>query len=159
MLNVACPLTGLHSYIDRRDVYNNNEGNYGLEETPHVTLLYGLHKGVDLVDVIKVVDKFTFTLLKVGNVSKFDNPEYDVLKFGVEGPHLADCNKALKKLPNKSTFPNYVPHLTIGYLKKGTADKYIAMFKRFKIDTYPSSITFSTPEGDSFKIPIKINFN
>jgi hypothetical protein len=157
MLNVPYHASGIHEYIYSSDVYNND--GTGLETTPHITLLYGLHKGVSLVDVLNVLKNFQFGVLKIGNVSKFDNEHFDVLKFGVDGESLHECNKVLKKLPHTSKFPDYKPHLTVGYLKKGTADYYIKLLKNFKIETYPSYATYSTAEGDKYKVPIKINFD
>lgn len=157
MLNVAYPTAGVHSYIQSSHVYNND--GTGLETTPHITLLYGLHKEVMLVDVLRVMENFSFGNLTISDVSKFEQEDFDVLKFSVTGESLHECNKKLKKLPCTVKFPDYKPHLTIAYLKKGYADYYISILKKFKIETYPSSATYSHADGDKFKIPIKINLS
>lgn len=157
MINVAFPLSGIQSYIQRNDVYNNNTNDYGLPTTPHITLLYGLHKDVPLSKVVTIIDKYTFGNINIGSATIFDNKDYDVLKFNIESENLSSCNKDLKKLPHTSTFSDYIPHLTIGYLKKGTGAKYTALFKNFKNSVSPSYVTYSTVENDTFKIPIKIN--
>jgi len=144
----------LAKIIKIEDIYD--KPGYGLEDEPHTTALYGFDKDVDVQDVKDIVSKFLknkdTVKLKVKGLSIFENKKYDVLKFDVESSDLTKLNAALKKLPNKSDFPNYHPHITVGYLKPGTGKKYVKKFKNtinlesnnFKYSYPPKNVEFFT---------------
>jgi 2'-5' RNA ligase len=139
-------IKNIHSIIEKDDIYiEPYDQSYGLEDEPHCTLLYGLHKNVKLEEVKKIVNNFKFEECIIKNVSLFEN-DYDVLKFDVEGKNLKECNEKLKKLPHTSDY-QYHPHLTIAYIKKGKGKKYINMLKdkKYKID--PLYIIYSYSNG------------
>jgi len=121
----------IHDAIDPKDIYEDPEDDsYGLEDEPHVTLLFGLREEVTDDDVKKVLDKFTFEPIKIKELSSFDNDVYDVLKFSVDGGgNLGDANKEFKKFPYTSNYPDYHPHMTVAYLKSKTAKKWIKKSK------------------------------
>lgn len=96
----------------------------GLENEPHVTALYGLTE-TDPKPVIQVCKKFGPLTATLGLIEAFENEEYDVLKITVDSPDLAKLNAALKKLPHENDYPDFRPHVTIGYLKPGTAKAYV----------------------------------
>lgn len=94
----------------------------GLENEPHVTVLYGFNEGFDtqeLKDWFKGDNGFTMTL---GKVSRFECPEYDVLKLDVNSEWCVATNELLS-----STFKDdvtasqytYKAHLTLAYVEKG----------------------------------------
>lgn len=108
--------------IDPADIYDSEEG-HGLEDEPHVTALYGLD--ADVADPVKkAIAGIGPIKAKFGKASIFSNDKYDVLKFDVDSPDLHRLNAELKKLPHSSDFPDYQPHITVAYLKKGTGQKY-----------------------------------
>jgi 2'-5' RNA ligase len=68
-------------------------------------------------------------------MSLFENDEYDVLKFNVISNDLAKLNKLMKgNFEYTSNYPNYIPHLTIAYLKKGEGKKYIKNMETLEIE-------------------------
>lgn len=148
----------IHDAINLNDIYiQEGDRSYGLEDEPHCTLLYGLHKGVSVDDIKKITNNYTFTPLKAHNVSLFANPDYDVLKFDIEGENLHEINSDLQQYPFTSTFPDYHPHMTIGYLKPGTGKRYVKMFKNTEFpNMIPQYVIYSTPEGDKEIIDIKV---
>jgi 2'-5' RNA ligase len=165
MLYFSFPqLAELQSQIEDEDLFVPEEGDtrtYGKETEPHCTLLYGLHKEVTLDQVKEALSDVTFTECKLYNVSKFDNPKYDVLKFDVKGNAPTSCglreaNDALKAYPYTSDFPDYHPHSTIAYLKKGSADKYISNLKDKEYNLTPEYAIYSVPSGDKHKIKINV---
>jgi 2'-5' RNA ligase len=104
---------------------NENEG--GLEEEPHITLLYGIH--ADEVDKEKVYESlkniYEFDI-ETEKVDLFENEKFDVVKLNV---NVTDKLKELRGiyenlLPNTQTFEGYHPHLTIAYVKPGEGKKY-----------------------------------
>jgi len=147
----------IHDLIDSNDLYNEVGEDYGLETEPHVTLLFGLHKGIPTSTVEKVLDDRTFYTCKGHNASIFENEKYDVLKFDIEGDGLHEINDELKKQPHTSDFPDYHPHMTIAYLKPGKGKKYIKMLKGMKYQLPPKYAVYSKPNGTKNKITIKVD--
>ena len=146
----------IQDVINPKDIYEEDEDStYGLEDEPHTTLLFGLHEEVSLKDVKNILEKFTFSTCKIHNISTFNNPKYDVLKFEVKGDNLHQCNEKLKQFPHTNNFPDYNPHLTIGYLHPGTGKKYVNRLKDIEFDLVPKHAVYSQSNGD--KSIIKVN--
>lgn len=118
-----------------------------LEGEPHVTLLYGLHSDEIEDDVILDISSKGIKSMGLGNVSLFENEDNDILKFDVEAPFLYDINKKLRKLPHTSDYPNYHPHCTIAYLKPGTGNKYVDLFKNRVFEVFPNKVVYTKPDG------------
>jgi 2'-5' RNA ligase len=154
-------MENLHSQIEEEDVYiNPDDSTFGLETEPHITLLYGLHDGVSLEDVKGVIEKHQFGELIAYNVSMFDNPKYDVLKFDIRYPNkggafLHKCNEDLKLFPFTTQFPEYHPHMTIAYIKKGMGQKYVDLFQGQEWPLTPTNVVYSMANGE--KPTIEIN--
>ncbi len=102
------------------------------EGEPHVTLLYGL-TDPDPQPVADILETHPPVPLAFGAFSLFTSPEHDVLKVDVESLPLRRLHGQLASLPHESSYPNYKPHLTIGYLKPGTGAYYAALFGSFSI--------------------------
>lgn len=148
----------IHKLIQEDDIYTEEaDRSYGLEDEPHTTLLYGLHDTVSLKDVKSVLDKFTYSTCELYNASLFDNDKYDVLKFDVRGPELKATNKALSEFPFTSDYPDYHPHLTIGYIKKGLGKKYTHLLKGMKYNLLPWKAVYSMPDGTKHNIKINVD--
>ena len=59
-------------------------------------------------------------------MSIFEQEDQDVLIFDVRKDRFLDeSNRNLRILPYENEYPVYTPHITIAYLKKGTAAKYL----------------------------------
>lgn len=115
--------------IEEDDVFiKPSDDSYGLEENPHITILYGIHE--DEIDPSVIVDMMEQKLkpvkVQIKEIDIFENPEYDVVKYNV--PVTAQLqtyrDMFMKSFPNTQTFPKYEPHMTIAYVKKGTGKKY-----------------------------------
>lgn len=114
----------------------------GREHESHVTILYGLHTN-DLKEVKDCLGKVEPIKIKLGKVTMFtNNPDFNVVKISVESPNLVRLNKRLKKLDYTTKYPDYKPHATIAYVKKGK--RYDGEFNdEFEVDR----IKFSTHDG------------
>ena len=153
-------LKEIQSKINKDDIYEEeNDTSYGLEKNPHITLLYGLHNNVtvdNVKDAIKSVNDLKFYKCVVANMSLFKSKKYDVLKFDGYGRSLVDINKQLCELPHTSTFPDYHPHLTIGYLKSGKGKDYSDEFNHLTYVLTPTKVIYSEASGKKHEIKIDI---
>lgn len=152
-------IESLHNQIDKSDLYEDQEDPiFGLEKEPHTTILYGFGKRVDGSEVLDLCDsivsaytKFKPIVLKLKEISVFENESYDVLKFNVVCPVLHEINEILKAEYSgeyKNEYPDYHPHCTIAYLKKGKGQHYVDLFKNESYEVYITSLVYSTPKGD-----------
>lgn len=151
----------IQSQIDEEDLYTEEgDRTYGLEDESHITLLFGVQDTAELDEVVDILDQFTYGKCLINNVSIFQNPKYDVLKFDVSGPNIIETNEALtENLPYKNNFPDYHPHLTIGYLQSGKGQRYVDMFEGKEYELMPRYAVYSEANGKMNKIVIKVNKN
>ncbi len=142
--------------IDKRDVYTAEDGTYGIETNPHVTILYGLHEEVHEDLVCRICQGVGGPLeVDVKGVSTFDNEDYEVLKFDVDSDLLRKMNKAFRGLPHTNDYDDYNPHMTVAYLRPGTSSKYIENLNGMVPDKIPfERFEFSPPGGED-----SINFS
>ena len=118
--------------VREKDLYHDpvDKNEYGYEEKPHITLLFGIHderiidKGL-IYNRIKDISVMKINVNEVGVFSNDDSP-YDVIKFNVKpSKTLLSLRKSFEEdLPNTQTFPDYHPHMTIAYVKPGEGKKY-----------------------------------
>jgi hypothetical protein len=159
MLYFSFPeINKIHDAIDPKHIYiEEGDRTFGLEDEPHTTLLFGLHQEVGTKQIQEVLDKYTYSTCEIHNASLFKNEKYEVLKFDVAGNNLHESNKDLREYPHTSNFPNYHPHLTIGYLKPGCGDKYVQMLKGKEFWLTPQYAVYSKPDGSQETLNIKID--
>lgn len=112
--------------IDDKNVYTDpDDPTLGREDNPHITVKYGIHTSVakKIRDLITGFGSFDVTL---GKISKFESEDYDVLKINVKSKRLHDLNKLINSnLEITDKFPEYIPHLTLSYVKKGSCKDLI----------------------------------
>jgi hypothetical protein len=126
----------------------------GREKRPHVTILYGLH-GFDPKFVQAALEGERPVKVTFGKVSLFENDERDVVKVDVTSPDLHRLYaKVLKSQPNTQTFPEYKPHATIAYVRKGQGAKYVGdNFLEGKSITL-DKVVFSGRDGEETEIQL-----
>lgn len=145
----------IHKKIRKSDVYTEDGDKiYGLEDEPHVTLLYGLHDTVDEKAIKSCIQQFSFSSCRIHNPSIFSNEKYDVLKFDVTGQNLYIANRELRRFEHTSSFPKYHPHMTIGYLKSGTGNEYTEKLRGCDYVIRPTKAVFSQPSGKKVDIDL-----
>lgn len=128
---------------------------FGREDDPHITLIYGIHTD-NLKEVSDLFDdekKFECKLGKIDLFTKSD--KFDVLIATVECPDLHRLNSKMRRnLDATESYPVYVPHVTICYMKKGAGKKYIGndafVDEKFMIN----KIFFSSKTGDKTSIKL-----
>lgn len=139
------------SSIDPEDIFHGDENDdpKGIQENPHVTILYGLHDDVTPEMVKSVFENYSGDInIKVDGVGIFEkNDKFDVVKFNVipDGA-LQHLHDELSKFPNSDQFPDYKPHITIAYVKKGTGKKYVKPDYKYEVKNV-NKITYSMADG------------
>jgi len=118
--------------VNPEDVYVGDMEFGGIQDDPHVTVLYGYHDDVKPGDVMTASDDVLpgDIELELNTLSVFENDEYDVIKFEVVSKELTDLNTKMRsKFNHTSTHPGYNPHVTLAYVKKGMGKKYEKVFQ------------------------------
>ena len=114
--------------IPNECVYEEVGENYGKEANPHVTVMYGLSP-IEETRVKELLNKVPKKIVaELGKISKFSNADtpYDVLKIEVKSPHLNKIHEMIRKnFENNYKWPQYNPHVTLAYVKKGTCNEYV----------------------------------
>lgn len=99
------------------------EGITEPETEPHVTALYGIDPMVTKEEAEKHIRKHGPINLTLGDYHVFrgvDDGERDALVMKVESQDLAALHGKLRQLKNSNKYPQYVPHVTVGYAPAGT---------------------------------------
>jgi len=142
--------------IPANEIYNNKDNEYGMENDHHVTILYGIKDQVP-DKVMEFLKDFGPFKIRLGLVTAFrDNDDYDVLKIDVEAPELHKIHYLLAdNLKNEHSYPTYAPHMTLCYLKKGNADKYIGD-DTFRDDGFDvKDVQFCLKDSSKLALPLK----
>jgi 2'-5' RNA ligase len=118
------------------------------EDTPHVTVLYGLDPDIKLEDVKSLLLPLKDIFVTSSEINEFNQNGFDVVKFDVSSPLLAQMNDVMKTLPHKNMNPgSYKPHMTIAYVKPNTAIGYRTVIKPLILK--PVNYIFSRPNGET----------
>lgn len=134
--------------VKPEDVFEKDD-DYGYEKEPHITIVYGLHN--DKIDREELYEKIEEVIrpirVEVDTIGFFENEEYDVVKFDVPvTPELKEYRKTFMKFPNTQSFPEYHPHMTIAYVKKGKGKTYAQKIRPFEV-TFRRAV-YSDPNYD-----------
>ena len=117
--DVLANIVRIQNSLDPKDVLK-------LEDNPHITVRYGLDD-IGSERVAWIVKQYRSIRVQLGSLSLFENAEETVLKISVTSKDLDNIYRHLGILPNKTTHADYVPHLTIAYLKPGAGSKYLEL--------------------------------
>lgn len=132
-----------------------DSGIYGYEDTPHVTVKYGLHD-CDPTRLAMLIDGYGPIKLKLGLIEKFDqNPNFDVLKIAIQGQGIYNLNKHITdNMRHTEPFNEYNPHITLAYIKKNTCDKLLSNATFDKLEDEVYEIYFTSKTGDEYFLPL-----
>jgi hypothetical protein len=117
------------------------------ETEPHITGKYGINENLSK-DLVNLVTGFGKVKVVLGVTSIFEGEGHDVLKIDVIGDDIKRFNSMIvRNIKCIDKFPTYVPHLTIAYMKRGSAAPYI-MDKRFSgTELTFDSVSFCLKDG------------
>jgi hypothetical protein len=148
------------SMIDPDDIYTEDD-NFGIENEPHTTVLFGFKDDEVNLDTIKNdlkdITEVPITINRIYHFNGSDtNKPYDVVKFDIDSPILHQLNGLMKKYPNENEFPEYHPHMTIGYVKAGLGQKYDGnLIKQPEIVSKRMVYSHPTGKKDIWELPIQ----
>jgi 2'-5' RNA ligase len=127
----------------------------GCEDKPHITAFYGLVADTP-AEVEKAVKGFGPVKAKLGAISLFQNPDkdFDVVKIEVESRDLHRLNGILRKLPNENEYPDYKPHCTLAYVKRGKGKDYLKLGSLAGTAMEFSELVFSGKDGKKTSIKL-----
>jgi 2'-5' RNA ligase len=115
----------------------------------HCTLLYGLLDNVKVEHCQEVLNGINLNELKIKEYSFFESPNEEeyyciVAKLEVDS-ELLEAHKRLNFLPHINTFLDYMPHMTIAYIKKDEElkSKIIQALSKHKIKLLVEKISFN----------------
>jgi 2'-5' RNA ligase len=142
----------LQSQIEADELYEEEgDRTFGLEDEPHVTVLYGIHSDkVDDDKVMELVKKMDWKQpISIGKPSLFENEKYDVLKLGANAEWLKEANRHLcESLPYSNDYPDYNAHVTVAYLKPGKGKEVVERLGDFGTEIVPNKMVYSLPNGE-----------
>ena len=131
-------------FLDPDDLYTSMDDDYGFEQTPHVTICWGLNLKTTDPEDFSPLQKLKAFEVKFKGLSLFENELYDVLKFDVESSVLRKLNKwCEKEFDVENEYDTYVPHVTLCYCKVGHAKKYISKFRMKPFSISVSQLSYS----------------
>lgn len=143
------------SIVNKDDLYEVEGENYGIQDNPHLTLLYGLKSNITKEQVEQVLQKAIDgdkIIIEIENIGLFENDNFDVVKFNIKKTEqLQKLFDSLSELPNENTFPDYNPHMTIAYVKKGLGKKYT---KTYSHKVSSNDICYSMANGEKIYFEI-----
>lgn len=138
--------------------YGGKSASDGRENEPHVTVFYGLHFQSPSKRMRAAIAAFGPITLTLGKTSLFSNKDADVLKVDVTSPDLRRLHSLIGRLaPTHQTFPTYIPHATIAYLKPGRGKKYAGERALAGMKLNFDSVLFSGKKGHKELLPLKGN--
>lgn len=97
--------------------------NDGIEHETHCTVLYGWNLGFEASRLKSILAGHPPIVLTVGKLSRFECPDYDVIKFAVESPALVKLNRDLSRQFKHcitASEHKFNAHITAAYVQKGT---------------------------------------
>ena len=131
---------------------------HGRESYPHITILYGIHSST-ANEVIKLLENEKPIKITLGKISLFERNEkpYDVIKIDIVSDDLQYLNEKINKgVEVTNTYPEYHPHLTLAYVKKGEGKPYIGNSDLEGIVFKVEELEFSSKDKKVGAIPIRL---
>src|SRR3984957_2881487 len=126
----------------------------GLETESHVTLCYGWHPDFNIAPLKDFLSEQGNMNFELGSVSRFETPDYDVIKTEVKSPEAQELHYKLRQEFGdqiENSYPIFRPHMTLGYVLQG-AHKELENHNFFEGKTFSvSSLLYSPPDKQGRK--------
>lgn len=144
------------NFITSLDKSLISEENNGIEWFNHTTVLYGIdNPGESILPLAKLINSMHMFPVKLGKISFFrNNKDFDVMKVDIDSKALEVLNHLVKNtVPYTNSFPEYIPHFTLAYVKKGAFEELEGcdFFKDMEFKS--ENVVFSFPDHSCLEIP------
>lgn len=130
----------------------------GRETAPHVTVKYGIDPSVEpaaVGDLVTAIKPWVSGSMTLGATACFDGDEYDVVYVAVESVDLDILNASISEgVQTTDTQPEYVPHITLAYVKPGEGQKFVGDETLAGTTVTFDAIAFSDVDGNLTEIPL-----
>ncbi len=146
-------------YIKQGDLYiDEDKDGYEDSEELHTTIKFGIHTE-NPEDLFSIIEGYGPITIKFGLVTKFDtNPNFDVIKIDVESPVLRELNTEISdNIECTDTFPDYHPHITLAYVKKGACNNLVGNDFFNLLSDESEELWFSSKSGEDYLITLEVN--
>lgn len=147
---------GLKNIKEEDLYYDSEESGYGREDDMHCTVVFGIHDKTSKTvrKILKEVAPFT---IKLGKINAFTTPDkFDVVKVEVVGSELHKLHHQIcDNIEVTDSYPEYRPHATIAYVKKGKSKKYIGSNVFKDISMKVDKVVFSSRSGVKYPILLR----
>lgn len=134
----------------------------GIETEPHITVQYGFDSSkVSADDIARVVDNFGDVHFTLGALNSFHNDDADILYIEVISEDLLDLNAFLNEDFGEHInydFPDYVPHITLAYMKPNSSSPYKFRQEFVGISESVEIIEYSLPNEEKYEIHLDGGF-
>jgi 2'-5' RNA ligase len=133
----------------------------GRETEPHVTVKFGIDPEVGAVSLAETIENSDSAkemaergaTMTLGATAIFEADEYDVVFVTVDSPDLLLLNKIISEdVPVTDTHPEYIPHVTLAYVKKGEGQKFAGDETLAGTIVTFDAITYSDVDGNTTDI-------
>lgn len=136
-------------------VTDDPDEEYGLESRPHITVLYGLEDEASFFNARREMVEMPPIKFKFGKISSFrTDPDNDVLIVEIISPDLHKMNAYLRQFPFTNKYPEYKPHMTISYIKKGACKDLEGEWEGMGKEMTANELEWS--HKDKFKLPLPL---
>jgi len=124
--------------------------DYGREKELHTTIKFGFTKNYNKEEINRLLIGTKPFYILIKNIDVFENDEFDVIKFNVDGEELKRLRTIFDKLPNIDKYKEYHPHITLAYVHRGIGKKFKNKNNKFysRIPIY--SLKYSFNNGEYF---------
>jgi 2'-5' RNA ligase len=135
----------------------------GREAQPHVTVEYGIDPATQIENIAEVIENSDTVkemagrgaTMTLGATAVFPGEEYDVVYVTVESPDLIMLNSVIAKgVTTTDTQPEYIPHVTLAYVKPGEGEKYVGDETLVGTSITFDTIAFSDTDGNLTEVPL-----
>lgn len=124
--------------IEKNDLYieeaKGGDYHYGIETDVHITLVYGFTFD-NPKQVVELLDGEDGGEVNIDGIEVFEKDDYDVLVIRCKSKRLGELHrKLIDGTDTEDKYPEYKPHMTIAYFKKGKAKKYKPLAEKRFLD-------------------------
>jgi 2'-5' RNA ligase len=155
-IEFSCIMVGfdLPNFQEFTEKFIHPEDVLKLEETPHVTICFGLSPNISLDEVKSLLLPLKDIYITSSEINEFIQDGFEVVKFAVSAPLLEQMNDVMTSTLDytKVNPGRYKPHLTISYVKPGTALSYKRTIQPLILK--PVNYIFSRPNGETIYFTI-----